>query len=59
MDHPIAHPRNVIVIGLLFAATAVIYLLLSHDAGGATMIGALAIAMSLAFYTLTAGSPRG
>jgi hypothetical protein len=59
MDHPIAHPRNVILIGLLFASIAVIYLILSHDAGGATMIGALSIAMSLAFYVLAAGSSRG
>lgn len=59
MDHPIGHPRNVVVIGLMFGLIAVVYLLLSHDAGGATMILALAVAMSLAFYALTAGSPRG
>jgi hypothetical protein len=59
MDHPIAHPRNAIVIGLLFASIAIVYLLVSHDAGGATMIAALSIAMSLAFYALAAGSPRG
>ncbi len=59
MDHPVAHPRNVILIGLLFATIAVVYLIVSHDAGGATMIGALSIAMSLAFYFLAAGSPRG
>jgi hypothetical protein len=59
MDHPIAHPRNALVLGLIFAAVAAIYLWVSHDAGGATMIAALAIAMSLAFYALAAGSPRG
>jgi hypothetical protein len=59
MDHPLAHPRNVVVIGLLFATIAVVYLILSHDIGGATMIGALAIAMTLAAYVLAAGSPRG
>ncbi len=59
MDHPLAHPRNVIAIGVLFAAIAFVYLLLSHDIGGATMIGALAIAMTLAAYVLAAGSPRG
>lgn len=59
MEHPIAHPRNVVLLGLLFAAIAAIYLWVSHDAGGATMIAALSIAMSLAFYALAAGSPRG
>jgi hypothetical protein len=59
MEHPIAHPRNVLAIGLTFAIIAVVYLLLSHDASGTTMILALAAAMSLAFYALAAGSPRG
>jgi hypothetical protein len=59
MDHPIAHPRNVLLIGLTFGVIAAVYFVLSHDAGGATMILALSIAMSLAFYALAAGSPRG
>ncbi|MDP9483657.1 MAG: hypothetical protein M3P84_10600 [Chloroflexota bacterium] len=59
MDHPIAHPRNVVILGLIFAVVAAVYLWVSQDAGGATMIAALAIAMSLAFYALAAGSPRG
>jgi len=59
MDHPLAHPRNVVAIGVLFATIALVYLILSHDIGGATMIGALAIAMTLAAYVLAAGSPRG
>jgi hypothetical protein len=59
MDHPIAHPRNAVILGLIFAVIAAVYLWLSHDSGGATMIAALAIAMSLAFYALAAGSPRG
>lgn len=59
MNHPVAHPRNVIGIGILFAAIATIYLVLSHDVGGATMIGSLAIAMTLMAYVLAAGSPRG
>jgi CBS-domain-containing membrane protein len=59
MDHPLAHPRNVVAIGVVFAMIAVVYLILSHDVGGATMIGALAIAMTLAAYVLAAGSPRG
>ncbi|MEA2536045.1 MAG: hypothetical protein QOF11_279 [Chloroflexota bacterium] len=59
MNHPIAHPRNAVFLGLLFAVVAGVYLWLSHDTGGATMIAALSIAMSLAFYVLAAGSPRG
>ena len=59
MDHPIVHPRNAVILGLIFAIIAAIYLWLSHDSGGATMIAALSIAMSLAFYALAAGSPRG
>ncbi len=59
MDHPIAHPRNAMFLGLIFAVVAAVYLFVSHDAGGATMIAALSIAMSLAFYALAAGSPRG
>ena len=59
MDHPIAHPRNAVFLGLMFVALALAYLWLSQDASGATMIFALGIAMSLAFYVLAAGSPRG
>ncbi len=59
MDHPVAHPRNVVFVGLLFLTIAVVYLVLSHDVGGATMIGALSIAMTVAAYVLAAGSPRG
>jgi len=58
-DHPIAHPRNAILIGVMFAVVALVYLYLSHDAGGATMIAALSISMTLAAYVLAAGSPRG
>ena len=59
MDHPLAHPRNVVAIGVVFATIALVYLILSHDVGGATMIGALGIAMTLTAYVLAAGSPRG
>ncbi len=59
MDHPIAHPRNAVVIGIMFATIATIYLAVSHDAGGAAMIYALSMAMSIAFYVLAAGSPHG
>jgi hypothetical protein len=59
MDHPIAHPRNAVLLGITFAAIATIYLAVSHDAGGAAMMYGLSFAMTLAFYVLAAGSPRG
>ena len=59
MDHPIAHPRNAAFLGLMFVALSLIYLWLSHDSAGATMIFALGIAMGLAAYSLAVGSPRG
>jgi hypothetical protein len=59
MNHPIAHPRNALLLGVMFAVVAAVYFYLSHDAAGTTMIAALAIAMSLAAYVLAAGSPRG
>ena len=59
MEHPIAHPRNAIALGVMFAVIAAIYLFISHDAAGATMIFALSIAMTLAAYVLAAGSPHG
>lgn len=59
MDHPIAHPRNAVIIGVVFGLIALAYLVLSHDAGGTTLLGALGVAMSLVAYVLAAGSPRG
>ena len=59
MDHPVAHPRNAVIIGVVFGLIALVYLVLSHDAGGTTMLGALGIAMSLVAYVLAASSPRG
>jgi hypothetical protein len=59
VDHPIAHPRNVAILGVTIAAVATIYLAVSHDAGGAAMLYALAMAMTLAFFVLSAGSPHG
>jgi hypothetical protein len=57
--HPIPRPRLAIFSGLLFAAVGVIYYSVSHDIGGASMEIILGIAMSLMFYVLMTGSPRG
>jgi hypothetical protein len=51
-------PRTTLLVTVLFLAIASIYYALSHDAGGATMLVALAIGMGLLSYTLVAGTPR-
>jgi hypothetical protein len=57
--HPIPHPRLALLSGLLFAGVGLVYYAFSHDIGGASMEIILGIAMSLMFYVLMAGSPRG
>lgn len=57
--HPIPRPRLAIFSGLLFAAVGVAYYLVSHDIGGASMEMILGISMSMMFYVLMTGSPRG
>ncbi len=52
-------PRLSFAISALFVAIAVVYYLLSHDAAGATMLGALGVAMGIMAFVLLAGSPRG
>jgi hypothetical protein len=57
--HPIARPRLAIFSGVLFAAVGVVYYLVSHDIGGASLEMILGISMSMMFYVLMTGSPRG
>jgi hypothetical protein len=57
--HPIPRPRLAILAGVLFAVIGLVYYIVSHDIGGASMLGLLGIAMSLMAYVLMAGSPRG
>ncbi len=60
--HPLRHPRNALVIGVIFVVTAIVYWVspyLGHghiDYAGITMLAALGIAMGLLFYVLIAGS---
>jgi membrane protein CcdC involved in cytochrome C biogenesis len=62
--HPLRHPRNAILIGVIFVVTGAIYwaapyFLHAHiDYAGITMLAALGIAMGLMFYVLIAGSPN-
>ncbi|HEY7937010.1 MAG TPA: hypothetical protein VID26_07760 [Candidatus Limnocylindrales bacterium] len=57
--HPIPRPRMAIFTGVLFAAVGIVYYLISHDIGGASMEMILGISMSLMAYVLMTGSPRG
>ena len=52
------NPRYALAISALFAIIGVAYGLTSHDAGGATMLIALAIGMGVMSFVLLAGSPR-
>ncbi len=62
--HPLRHPRNAVLIGVLFIAIAVVYWFVPSfgsghvDFAGMTMLAALGIAMSVMAYVLIAGSPR-
>ena len=62
--HPLKHPRNAALVGLLFIGIAFIYWLAPYlgnghiDYAGMVMLFALGIAMALMAYVLVAGSPR-
>jgi hypothetical protein len=62
--HPIRHPRNAIIVGLVFVVVAVVYWVVPYagnwvvDYAGVTMLAALGIAMGLMAYVLIAGSPH-
>lgn len=60
--HPLKHPRNAALIGVVFVAIAFVFWLvptIGHwhvDYAGTTMLVALGVAMSLMAYVLIAGS---
>ena len=62
--HPLRHPRNALVVGLMFAFIGAVYwgvptLGQWHvDYAGATMLVALGVAMGVLAYVLIAGSPN-
>jgi apolipoprotein N-acyltransferase len=62
--HPLRHPRNAALVGILFIAIAAIYWFVPSfgngyvDIAGLTMLAALGIAMAVMAYVLVAGSPR-
>jgi hypothetical protein len=64
--HPLRHPRNAALVGILFVIIAIVYLVVplsdgltvSADelAAGTTMLLFLGVAMALMAYVLVAGS---
>jgi hypothetical protein len=62
--HPLKHPRNALIIGVVFVGIALVYWGLPYfggfhiDYAGTTMLAILGIAMSLMAYVLIAGSTR-
>ena len=62
--HPLRHPRNAIIVGLLFAAAGGAYWAVQAFAGwpvdyaGVTMLILLGVATSILAYVLIAGSPN-
>ena len=62
--HPLRHPRNAALVGILFIVIGVIYWAVPYiggwhvDYAGTTMLLALGIAMALMAYVLIAGSPN-
>jgi hypothetical protein len=61
--HPLRHPRNAALVGIIFVVVAAIYFVVqigfTHaDFAGVTMLAVLGIAMALMAYVLVAGSPN-
>ena len=62
--HPLRHPRNAAVVGIIFVVIGILYWGLAEighvrvDYAGVTMLLILGISMALMFYVLVAGSPN-
>jgi hypothetical protein len=60
--HPLKHPRNAAIVGIIFVIIAVVYWAVPYfggwhlDYAGTTMLAALGIAMAIMAYVLVAGS---
>jgi hypothetical protein len=60
--HPLQHPRNAAVVGVIFVVIGLIYWAVPYAVGGhvdypgVTMLAVLGIAMALMAYVLVAGS---
>ena len=62
--HPLRHPRNAALVGIIFVVIGVIYWAIPYlggwhvDYAGVTMLIALGIAIAFMAYVLVAGSPN-
>lgn len=62
--HPLRHPRNAALVGILFVVIGILYWAIPYAGGwhvdyaGLTMLLALGVAMALMAYVLVAGSPK-
>ena len=62
--HPLKHPRNAAIVGIIFVIIAVIYWAVPYfggwslDYAGTTMLAILGIAVALMAYVLVAGSAK-
>ena len=60
--HPLKHPRNALIVGVVFVVIAAIYWAVPYfggwhlDYAGVTMLALLGVAMALMAYVLIAGS---
>jgi lipopolysaccharide export LptBFGC system permease protein LptF len=60
--HPLRHPRNAALVGILFIVIAFFYWIVPTlgdwhvDYAGVTMLAALGVAMAMMAYVLVAGS---
>jgi hypothetical protein len=60
--HPLRHPRNAALVGIIFVVIALIFWAVPYfggwhiDYAGVTMLAVLGIAMALMAYVLVAGS---
>ncbi|HYM83897.1 MAG TPA: hypothetical protein VEY67_07095 [Candidatus Dormibacteraeota bacterium] len=63
--HVLRHPRNALLVGIVFVVIAFVYWAAPYfgnghvDPAGITLLGALGVAMALMAYVLVAGSSRG
>ncbi len=61
--HPLRHPRNAAIVGIIFVIIAGVYWAVPYfggwhlDYAGVTMLAVLGIAMAVMAYVLIAGSP--
>jgi hypothetical protein len=62
--HPLRHPRNAALVGILFVAIGIVFWAIPTfggwhvDYAGVTMLILLGVAMAMMAYALVAGSPN-